>query len=188
MQSLGEDGAEAPVQQAVTPTTEMCLRWSKVRTLQGAQQPLSATWVVKVLPLLPPSSDSASRKDSRWVWTKWTAISRHLLSRQLTTTASMRFLPPWCAPWWREGCVWGLPRTFHCTASPPASGWNGRCWQGKEQQQLLHLAEALYCLEGGRGRQTKAEKSAVWIAFFAQQSPSSSWEPATSYSPLSISL
>ena len=31
----------------------------------------------------------------------------------------------------------------------------------KEQLQLLHLAEALYCLEGGRGRQTKAEKSAV---------------------------
>lgn len=57
MQRLGEDRAEVPVHQAVAPTTETCLRWSKERTLQGATQSLSATWAVKGLPFLPPISD-----------------------------------------------------------------------------------------------------------------------------------
>lgn len=50
MQRLGEDRAEAPVQQAVAPTTEMCLGWSKVRTLQGVQQPPSVAGAVKCSP------------------------------------------------------------------------------------------------------------------------------------------
>lgn len=98
MQSLGEDRAEVRVWQAVSPVTEVYLRWSKVGTLQGAQQPLRVTWAVKVLPLPPTHLRFCFQEGQQSVWTKWPAISsgsyRHLLSRHLTTTANVRFLPP----------------------------------------------------------------------------------------------